>query len=247
VTKLQDVGIGTRPSPAKTPLVRLMMRGLSKAQGKDVRQKHPLSLQDLERMIAGEPDTLRGLRNRAMYVIGWGAALRAGEVLSLDVKKGNASNGWIEWSSNGLVVHLLRSKSNQAGRRHECYGIPARPKKPRYCPVRILARWLSASRIKAGPLFRNIGMGQSIKPSRLGFQGLYRAMRYRAVKVGLPPDTVSSGSLRAGCITWLFHQGVAPSRILTHSGHASIATMLPYLRMDGDPRNSPLHRTKWVR
>ena len=59
-------------------------------------------------MIAAPPDTLAGLRNRALLLLGFAGALRRSELVGLDVED-------LDFTSAGLVVTLRRSKTDQDG------------------------------------------------------------------------------------------------------------------------------------
>ena len=62
--------------------------------------------------------------------------------------------GDVVHGDEGLVVTLRRSKGDQEGR-GATKGVPF-ASLPAVCPVRPLARWLEASRIAEGPIFRGI-------------------------------------------------------------------------------------------
>ena len=59
-------------------------------------------------MIAAPPDTLAGLRNRALLLLGFAGALRRSELVGLDVED-------LDLTSAGFVVTLRRSKTGQDG------------------------------------------------------------------------------------------------------------------------------------
>jgi integrase len=197
-------------------------------------------------MIDAQPDTLLGRRNRALLAIGWGAALRGHELEMLDVAPGGDGHGWVEVRDDGLIVTLRRSKMNLGARGLEVYGIPARPKVPRHCPVELARAWLAAAGHVSGSFFRSIGGAASVRPKRLPRQNIRRIVKEGARAIGLDAGAVGGHSLRAGCLTWLFLQGVAPLRIQKHSGHADMQALIAYVRPPRDPRASPLAATARV-
>src|SRR5262249_31860715 len=137
-------GVATRPSPAKSEIVRHVLRGISRGRNPSPRRKMALMLDSLEKMIDAMPNTLIGKRDRAMLALCWAGARRGCEIIGLDLtSKGNGS-GWIEMTDAGIVISLRRSKGNPHGRYIERYGIPARHSAPRYCPVVLLKEWLAA-------------------------------------------------------------------------------------------------------
>jgi len=240
-------GVGTRVSPARNNLVMQTWRGISRKHGRRSQQKRALLLDSLEKMIDHQPDTLAGIRNRAMLVIGWGAALRIIELQALNAKSGGSSDSWIEVTDEGVVVHLRQSKTNQFRRRAETYGIPARLGAPRYCPVRLMRKWLIASGIKSGPLFPSLRGGLYAEGRRINRNTLRTAIKNGAAKIGINAADIGGQSLRRGCLTWLSLEGVNPFRIQDHSGHSDIQQLLRYIERPHVLKSSPLLETRWVR
>ena len=85
-----------------------------------------------------EPD-LAGLRDRALLLVGFVAALRRSELAALTVDA-------IAEHSNGLVLSIPRSKMNQTGEHVELVVLP-RARMPAHCPVTALKAWLDAAGI----------------------------------------------------------------------------------------------------
>jgi len=95
-------------------------------------------------MIEAQPDTLTGLRNRAILLLGFAGALRRSELVSLDVAD-------LDFTSDGLVVTLRRSKTDQDGQGRQI-GVPY-GRRFKTCPVQSLQSWLEAAGITSGPIF----------------------------------------------------------------------------------------------
>jgi integrase len=243
----QRPGVGTRSSPARDALVIQTIRGIWRKHGRPYQRKRALLLDSLEKIIDHQPDTLAGIRNRAVFVIGWGAALRIIELQALDAKEGGAVNGWVDVADDGVVVHLRQSKSNQFRRRAETYGIPARPSAPRYCPVRLMRHWLKASGVVSGPLFPALRGGLYAEGTRINRNSLRTVIKNGAARIGINPADVGGQSLRRGCLTWLALEGVNPFRIQDHSGHSDIRQLLLYIERPFSIKDSPLAETRWAR
>jgi integrase len=240
-------GAGTRTSPARDSLVIQTWRGIARKHGRPSQQKRAILLDSLEKMIDLQPETLAGIRNRAMFVVGWGAALRIIELRALNASPGGNARGWVEVSDDGVVIHLRQSKTNQFRRRAEAYGIPARPSVPRYCPVKLMRKWLSASGISSGPLFPALRGGLYAEGKRINRNTLRTAIKNGAARIGMNPAEIGGQSLRRGCLTWLSLEGVNPFRIQDHSGHSDIRQLLRYIERPNVLKNSPLAETRWVR
>jgi len=248
------IGVKTRLSPVRDAVVQQTLRGIFRKHGRPPLQKVPLLLDHLEQMLDQlrlrsdrDPERLFLIRNRALLVLGWGAALRPGEIRMLDLLPRSTGDGWAEIADDGVLVRLRRSKRNPYHRRLETYAIPARPQHPQYCPVILLREWLDASSIAGGPLFPSVGQAYTARRRRRLTGILMRhIVRQCAAMIGINPKLVGGHSLRAGCITWLDLQGIPVERIREHSGHQGVQGVLPYIRRPRSMGDSPLCQTRWI-
>ena len=125
--------------------------------------------------------TLRGLRDRAMLLIGFAGGLRRSEIVGLDVgpEQTEDGRGWIEILENGMVV-TLRGKT---GWREVEIG---RGSSDATCPVVALQTWLKLARIGHGPLFRRVrGNGKDVGPDRLTDKQVARLVKRAALAAGV--------------------------------------------------------------
>ena len=99
----------------------------------------------------------------------------------------------------GLVVTLRRSKTDQEaeGRR---VGLPY-SSNPDSCPVQAMQRWLEASVIKSGAVFRPIDRHGHLKPQRLTAQSVALVAKRCAEACGKDPNDFAGHSLRSGHAT----------------------------------------------
>jgi integrase len=239
-------GVGTRKSPTDDDSVRRVLRGIIRKHGKAPPKKLALLLDSIEKIMDLQPPNLKGLRNKALISLTWAACRRVSEVCALNIQR--SGDGWIEFDDHGLVVVLRRSKANQDFRIEERYGVPTRKSAPRYCPVVLVRQWIEAAGIRSGPVFpRILRNGKPRGQQRLQGQGLWKMLKSAAAKIGLNPDDVSTHSLRAGCITWLYLEGVHPERIREQSGHKDLETLFKYIRPLKRSATSPLADTRWVK
>lgn len=238
-------GVATRKSPTDSELVRRVLRGINRKHGRPPLRKAPLLLDSVEKMMDVQRNDLAGLRNRAILSLAWASCRRVSEIYGLNVDR--VGDGWVEYDDHGLVVVLRRSKSNQDFRIEERYGVPARPSAPRYCPVQLVRAWIDAAELSTGPLFPAILRNGRSRGRRLRYDALDRLVKSAAAKIGLDPMSVSPHSLRIGCITWLYLEGVHPERIREQSGHKDLQTLFHYIRPYKRSSSSPLAETRWVR
>lgn len=175
--------------------------------------------------------TLRGLRDRAMLLIGFAGGLRRSEITGLDVGRGQTEDGrgWIEVLPGGLLL-TLRGKT---GWREVEIG---RGSSPATCPVEALELWLKFARISQGPLFRRVtGGGKEPGPFRLNDREVARLVKRAAQTAGLRgdlpekdrPALFSGHSLRAGLAS---SAEVDERHVQKQLGHASAEMTRRYQR-----------------
>src|SRR5262249_23594540 len=195
-------GIATRKSPTDDDLVRRVLRGIKRRHGRPALRKAPLLLDSIEKMMDVQPDNLRGLRNRAMLSLAWASCRRASEIYGLNIE--HRGDGWLEFDENGLVVVLRRSKANQEYKIEERYGVPARKSAPRYCPVQLVKEWIAQAGLTRGPVFPSVKRNGRPRGTPIQYGGLHHFVKIAAEQIGLDPFSISTHSLRSGCITWLY-------------------------------------------
>lgn len=175
--------------------------------------------------------TLRGLRDRAMLLIGFAGGLRRSEIVGLDVARVQTEDGtgWVEILDKGMLV-FLRGKT---GWREIEVG---RGSSDATCPVAALQTWLKLARIAHGPLFRRVrGKGKEVGPDRLSDKQVARLVKRAAVAAGVRPDLTefervekfSGHSLRAGLAS---SAEVDERYVQKQLGHASVEMTRGYQR-----------------
>ena len=143
---------------------------------------------------------LRGLRDRAILLLGFAGGLRRSEIVGLDcgAKQTQDGTGWTEILDKGILV-TLRGKT---GWREVEIG---RGSRELSCPVVALEAWLKFARIEHGPLFRRV-IGKTVGPERLADKHVARLVKQTAMAAGVRGDLTegererkfSGHSLRAG-------------------------------------------------
>ncbi len=136
--------------------------------------------------------SLINIRNKALLLIGYFGAFRRSELVSLRWEH-------VEFVSEGLLIQLGRSKTDQSGEGFLC-AIPFGP--AHYCPVRALLDWREASGQYEGALFRRITREGKVLSSALCAAHWNRQLKRLAHQAKLPnADQISSHSLRRGSTT----------------------------------------------
>jgi integrase len=206
-----------------------------------------LLLDSVEKMMDVQRDNLAGLRNRAILSLTWASCRRVSEICGLNVE--HAGDGWIEYDDQGVIVVLHRSKANQDFHSEERYGVPARRSAPRYCPVTLVKEWIAATGLQRGPLFPSVLRNGVPRRTgrRLPYSALSKIVKDAGSKIGLDRQSISPHSLRIGCITWLYLEGIHPERIREQSGHKDLQCLFDYIRPFKRSSASPLADTRWAR
>jgi len=101
------VAAGAEP-PTNAECVKATMRGIRRSKGTKPNKKAPATAEILGRLQALFPDTLTGLRDRALVLLGFAAALRRSELVALDISD-------VEVHKKGILLHIGRSKTDQEG------------------------------------------------------------------------------------------------------------------------------------
>jgi integrase len=147
------------PSPTSDETVRKTLAGIRRVLGTAPRfQKTALATDDLRAMLDHmELDTLSGLRDRAILLLGFAGGFRRSELVALDVDD-------LEETAQGLRVRIRRSKTDQEGVGREV-GIPF-GRHVDTCPVKAWRAWQSAACLLKGPCFRPMNSRGGVRDRR---------------------------------------------------------------------------------
>ena len=142
----------------------------------------PLDADELTTIVAAAPVSLIGLRDRALLLIGYAAALRPSELVALDVSD-------LTVVEDGLAVRLMRDRIVIP------YGVD-----PDLCPVLAWEDWQAAAGLTAGPAFRSVDRDGRLGLTRLGEKAITRIVQRAAERAGLDESRYSALSLRLGTL-----------------------------------------------
>src|SRR5574340_195117 len=144
-------------SPSRSQAVRLFLAGLRRERGSAPASKRAILTRDLRAMLGAVPGSLLGDRDRALLLTGYLGAFRRSELVGLNAED-------VEFSEQGIIVHLRRSKTDPEGK-GEKKGIPRGA--PGVSAVAALKEWMEAAGIASGPLFRPVDRHGRVLPVRL--------------------------------------------------------------------------------
>lgn len=208
-----------------------VLAGIKRKHGKPPVQKEAILRDDILAMVATLPQDLRGLRDRAILLIGYAGGLRRSEIVSLDVYKDDTpdSGGWVDITDEGALLTL----NAKTGWREVEIG---RGSSNQTCPVHALEKWLHFARIDFGPLFvRTSRDGKKALPARLSDKHVVRLIKQTVLDAGIRSDLpekrrlalFSGHSLRAGLAS---SAEVDERYVQKHLGHASAEMTRKYQR-----------------
>jgi site-specific recombinase XerD len=205
--------------PTSSEVVKATVNGIRRTVGAAPMRKAPATADKVVAMVALADADLKGLRDRAILLLGFAGAFRRSELVALDV-------GDLEFCDGGMRVHIRRSKTDQEGVGNSIAIVPGSVA----CPVKAVRAWLEASKITAGPLFRPIGKGDRIGTERLADYTVVRVVKASARRVGLDPNLFAGHSLRSGFLTSAAGRGASIFKMMDVSRHKSMDTLRGYVR-----------------
>ncbi|CUX66580.1 conserved hypothetical protein [Agrobacterium tumefaciens str. Kerr 14] len=183
--------------------IATVMAGIRNSHAKPPVQKEAVMAEDIIAMIETlDRGSLRGLRDRAMLLVGFAGGLRRSEIVGLDLKADQTEDGrgWIELLDKGMLI-TLRGKT---GWREVEVG---RGSSDSTCPVAAIETWIKFAKLAHGPLFRRVtGQGNAVGSQRLNDKEVARLVKRAAMAAGVRGDLseierafkFSGHSLRAG-------------------------------------------------
>jgi integrase len=202
--------------------IRETLAGIKRTHGTAQQGKAPTMTADIRAMIAAQPGTLLGTRNRALLLLGFAGAFRRSELVALDIAD-------LSFGRDGLTVTQRRGKTDQEGR-GRIVGIPY-GSTPATCPVRAVQDWIEAAGIATGAVFRHVGPGKSPTPGeRLSDKAVALIVKRAARLVGLDASRFAGHSLRAGLATSAAMAGASERAIMDQTGHKSLPMVRRYIR-----------------
>jgi integrase len=211
--------------------IATVLAGIKRKHARPPVQKEAILAQDILAMVATLPHDLRGLRDRAILLLGYAGGLRRSEIVSLDVSKDDTSDsgGWVHILEDGALLTL----NAKTGWREVEVG---RGSTDQTCPVHALNQWLHFAKIDFGPIFvRTSRDGMKALEVRLSDKHVARLIKQTVLDAGIRSELpekerlalFSGHSLRAGLAS---SADVDERYVQKHLGHASAEMTRRYQR-----------------
>jgi len=218
------------PSPWDEPLIIEARGTLARLKGTaPTRQKRDIGLTGeglLLKVCDLMGDDLRGVRDRAMLLVGWqGGGRRRSEIAAARFEHFESVEGGLQWT-------IPRSKADQTGKGLRVALTPTAD--ARYCPVQALRRWFDTAKITRGFVFRGVDMMTGdIMAAPLAPQGVSRRVKHYIKLLGLDPKDFGGHSLRSGFVTSAYKMGRKVIDIKEATGHHGTRELETYIRRAG--------------
>ncbi|WP_417525626.1 tyrosine-type recombinase/integrase [Marinovum sp.] len=208
-----------------------VLAGIRRRHARPPVQKEAILAEDILAMVATLPFDLRGLRDRAILLLGYAGGLRRSEIAGLDVARDDTTDGtgWIEILPGGALLTL----DAKTGWREVEIG---RGSSEQSCPVHALEHWLHFAKIDFGPVFVGTSRdGKRALARRLNDRHVARLIKRTVRDAGLRAELpeaarlalFSGHSLRAGLAS---SAEVDERYVQKHLGHASAEMTRRYQR-----------------
>jgi integrase len=206
------------PAPTDDERVKATMRGIRRSLGTAPRKKAPATAERIISMALAAGDDMKGLRDRALLLIGFAGAFRRSELVALNLED-------LEESELGFRVTIRQSKTDQEGAGQTTAIVRGSV----VCPVAALKAWLGAAGITGGPIFRSVKKGGTVG-GRLPAQSVADIVKVYAERVGLDPALFAGHSMRSGFLTSAAKRGASIFKLMDQSRHKSVETLRGYVR-----------------
>jgi site-specific recombinase XerD len=206
-------------SPTTSESIKATIRGIRRTFGTAPARKTPATADLILAMMSGAGTDPKGLRDRALALLGFAGAFRRSELVALDVSD-------LRETEAGLIVTIRRSKTDQEGQGRTV----AIVRGSIACPVQAVRNWLDVAGIDHGPLFRPVTKGGKIMDGRLSDKQVARTIKAFATRLGLDEAAFGGHSLRSGFLTSAAARGASIFKMADQSGHKSMDTLRGYVR-----------------
>ena len=209
-----------RPSPFEAPLLRQTRTKARRAaaRSKAPKSANPITRAVLEPVLATCDHSLRGIRDRAVLMLGWASGgRRRSEIAGLM----RADVDLKDYTRDGVIwIKLVETKTTRTGK------TPKLVLKGR--AAKALALWIDMAGIDGGPLFRPITRNDDPLDRGLSSDGVYQIVQKRLALAGFPKGFATPHGLRSGFLTQAALDGAPIQAAMRLSLHRSVAQAQQY-------------------
>jgi len=193
--------------PTNSEAVKATVRGIRRTIGAGKVRKAPATAEKVIAMVMAGRADMKGLRDRALLLLGFAGAFRRSELVALDCED-------IEQTAEGLRITIRHSKTDQEGQG----AVIAILRGAIACPVAAVKAWRDVAGIETGPLFRPVSKGGKVKSERLSDRAVANVVKAYARRLGLNAAEFSGHSLRSGFLTSAAAKGASIFKMMDVRG-----------------------------
>ena len=164
---------------------------------------------------------VKGLRDRALILVGFFGALRRSELVGLNIKD-------VEFTPKGMYLKIRRAKTAKGGEVQKIGILYAQ--NPAICPVRALQADLAVRKKLGGEALFTRMRHNTLTKDRLSAHAVALIVKDYADRLGLDPNLFGGHSLRAGFATTAALMGATEDEIAFQTGHKNFSVLRGYIR-----------------
>ena len=210
------------PTPTDDSNVYELLESIRRAyavRGVRPSRKTALTKDLLEAVLNTCGDDLKGIRDRAILLFAFSSGGRRRSEVCEAVMENLQVVG-----ENAYVYRLARSKTDPTGEDHASDA---------YKPIvgvaaSALTKWLAASGITSGPIFRRIRR-KTVTNEMLSGDSIHYIVQHRTALAGLV-GSFGAHSLRSGFVTEAGRQNISLGEVMAMTGHRCAKTALQYFQ-----------------
>ena len=194
------------------------MRRALRAKPRRPKQAYGLTKQLRDKLIAACPNTLIGIRDRALIAVGYDTLCRRSELVAL------RADDLSELANGAMSILVRRAKNDPFGDGRFGYLTPK--------TVKLLRRWLKKSKITEGWLFRRI-YGSRISEGSLNPYTITRIIKQLAIAAKVDRaivDQLSGHSMRVGAAQDMMTNGIGLLPVMQAGGWKSMNIVGRYVQ-----------------
>ena len=224
---------------SKNPIIIETLMGIKRRKGSIQKGKKPILINNLKEIINAldkqNKEEIKKFRDRSIILIGFAGGFRRNEIVSLNCED-------LDFVQEGLKIDIRRSKTDQFGEGFT----KALPyfDSSQYCPVLSVKKWIEASKITSGPVFRRFSKGSKLSKNRLTDQTVALLIKEYLKLAGIDNKNYSGHSLRSGFATSAAESGVEERNIMAMTGHKSTEMVRRYIKEANLFKNNALNKIK---
>ena len=224
---------------SKNPIIIETLMGIKRRKGSIQKGKKPILINNLKEIINAldkqNKEEIKKFRDRSIILIGFAGGFRRNEIVALNCED-------LDFVQEGLKIDIRRSKTDQFGEGFT----KALPyfDSSQYCPVLSVKKWIEASKITSGPVFRRFSKGSKLSKNRLTDQTVALLIKEYLKLAGIDNKNYSGHSLRSGFATSAAESGVEERNIMAMTGHKSTEMVRRYIKEANLFKNNALNKIK---